>query len=395
MERRPLIIVGSGPAGCATALYLERLDPALARDVLVLDKAEHPREKVCAGGLIPHTLDCLRELDIPLAVPHVTVDDAEVLVPGARVAYRGRDLCRVIRRSAFDAHLAEVCRSRGIEVRGGERVVDVGRENGGVRVETDRGSYRADAVIGADGSGSIVRRKLLGGGTAHTGRAVMCDVPVRETSWSGHEERRYDFNFLPVAEKLRGYAWAFPCLIGGEPHVNIGVYSVHMEGAYLRDLLERETARLGTRVPRVQAFPIHWYRHGAPIAGPGAMLVGDAAGVDPLMGEGISFCFEYGRLAATALASRRPSAEAPFAAYQQAVRSSWMGRKLRRLGLATRLFYGPTRRVWFGVASRSRRAQEIGIRWYNGVDGVDRLSLWQGLRLLRRLGKHQQVAPAP
>ncbi len=53
MERRPIIIVGSGPAGAATALALHRLDPALAQEVLVLEKGHHPRPKVCAGGLIP------------------------------------------------------------------------------------------------------------------------------------------------------------------------------------------------------------------------------------------------------------------------------------------------------------------------------------------------------
>ena len=53
MERRPVIIVGSGPAGTATAIALHRRDPGLARDVLILEKARHPRPKVCAGGLIP------------------------------------------------------------------------------------------------------------------------------------------------------------------------------------------------------------------------------------------------------------------------------------------------------------------------------------------------------
>lgn len=384
MERRPLIVVGSGPAGTATALHLERIDRSLAREALLLDKARHPRDKVCAGGLIPHTLECLAELDVPLAVPNALVHDGLVLVPGARVEHRARDLCRVVRRHEFDALLAGACAARGVEVRGGERVVDVVREGGRVRVETERGSYLADAVVGADGSGSVVRRRLFPGGRAHTGRAIMCDVAVRETAWDGFEARRYEFDFLAVAEGLRGYAWAFPCLIEGEPHVNLGVYSVHMEGALLRRLLDRQAARIGASVGRVQAFPIHWYRDDAPLAGGGALLAGDAAGVDPLMGEGISFCFEYGRLAAEAVAATRRRRQ-DLADYQRAVRSSWMGRKLRRLGLATRLFYGSSQGIWFSLAARSRRAQQLGIRWYNGVDGVDRMSIWQGLRLLRRL----------
>ena len=73
-----VIIIGSGPAGTATALNLLRLDPSFARSILLLDKAVHPREKICAGGLIPHALDCLKALEIPLTVPHVQVNRARV-----------------------------------------------------------------------------------------------------------------------------------------------------------------------------------------------------------------------------------------------------------------------------------------------------------------------------
>jgi flavin-dependent dehydrogenase len=315
-------------------------------------------------------------------VPHAVVDYAEVLVPGATVHYRGHDLCRVIRRAEFDASLARACSERGVEIRGGDRVVDVRRENGHFRVDTESTSYRADVIVGADGSGSLVRRKLLGAGSSHTGRALMSDVPVAETNWSGRGGARYDFNFLAVADRLRGYSWAFPCVIDGVAHVNVGVYSVSMEGGYLTDLLHREADRLGARLGRIQAFPIHWYEARAPLGRDHALLVGDAAGVDPLMGEGISFCFEYGRMAAAAIEWRGGAARCDASAYERAVRGSWMGKKLRRLRLATRLFYGPAWRLCFGIAAHSRRAQDLGIRWYNGVDGVDRMSLRQGFRLL-------------
>ena len=38
--------------------------------------------------------------------------------------------------------------------------------------------------------------------------------------------------------------------------------------------------------------------------------------------------------------------------------------------------------LWFAIAGRSRRAQELGLRWYNGVDGWDQRSGWQALRAL-------------
>ena len=49
------------------------------------------------------------------------------------------------------------------------------------------------------------------------------------------------------------------------------------------------------------------------------------------------------------------------------VRRSPTGKKLRRLRLGAKLFYGPWGGFWFWVARQSPRAQRIGMNWYNGV----------------------------
>jgi flavin-dependent dehydrogenase len=383
VEDRPLIIVGSGPAGAAAALRLAQRDPALAGDTLVLEKARHPRDKVCAGGLIPHALQCLRDLGVELTVPHVVVDRAAVRTPSRELAYEGKELCRVVRRREFDASLAAAVRQRGVQLQENDKVVDVARDGGAIRVETEHRSYRAKIVIGADGSGSLVRRRLLGDTKAHTGRAVMCDIPVAALRWDGVTAQRYDFSFAPVAQGIRGYTWAFPCWINGVPHANVGAYAVDTTGAALTRWVEFELARLQIAVaPRFQAFPIHWYHQRAPLAAPGVALIGDAAGVDPLMGEGISFALEYGRRAADAAVVAFASGDFSLAAYERDVRASWLGKKLRRLNLAVRLFYGPTWPLWFALAGRSRRVRELGLRWYNGVDGWDQRSGWEAVRAL-------------
>ena len=383
MERRDVVIVGSGPAGAATALGLAARAPALAARSVLLEKARHPRDKTCAGGVIPKAVRLLESLDVPLTVPQARVDHAGVALPGGReLAIAGDDLCRVVRRRELDALLAWTARDRGVELREEERVTHMARDGAGVRVETSRRTYWTPVVVGADGSGSLVRRALIGA-SGITARAVMCDVPVAASSWTGYAARRYDFDFSACRTGLRGYRWAFPCLVDGVPHANVGVYALPpVDGTRLQAELAVELARLGAAPTPWKAFPIHAYVGRPRLAAAHAVLVGDAAGVDPLMGEGISFALEYGLLAAEALCRAHATGDWSFRDYARTVERGPLGRKLRRLGLATRLFYGPRHRLWFRLAAASRRAQAIGLAWYNGVDGWDRRSAFAALATL-------------
>jgi flavin-dependent dehydrogenase len=56
MERWDAIVVGAGPAGCAAAYDLA----GAGRAVVLLDDAEFPRHKACAGGLTRKSLRALR-----------------------------------------------------------------------------------------------------------------------------------------------------------------------------------------------------------------------------------------------------------------------------------------------------------------------------------------------
>ena len=54
-ETADVIVVGAGPAGAAAALRLAQA----GLDVLVLEKARFPREKVCGDGLTPRAVKAL------------------------------------------------------------------------------------------------------------------------------------------------------------------------------------------------------------------------------------------------------------------------------------------------------------------------------------------------
>jgi flavin-dependent dehydrogenase len=155
----------------------------------------------------------------------------------------------------------------------------------------------------------------------------------------------------------------------------------------MQEELRAELRHVGVERTDWKAFPIQTYAADTPLAAPNALLAGDAAGCDPLMGEGISFALEYGILAADAIAAAHASRDWGFAGYARSVHGGPLGRKLRRLALATRLFYGPRSRLWFRVAGASRRAQAIGLAWYNGGDGWDEKSAARALAALVGLGR--------
>lgn len=116
MESVDLVVIGAGPAGSAAAIRYLQLRPASR--VVVMDKAQFPRDKPCGDGLGP---DAVGEL--------VTLGAVEVLcgrVPVTSVVLQGPSGRRVtgspprpgfvVPRLELDAGLVTVARSMGAKI---------------------------------------------------------------------------------------------------------------------------------------------------------------------------------------------------------------------------------------------------------------------------------------
>ncbi len=381
-----VVIAGAGPAGMATALYLVKRRPALASRIVAIEKSAHPRFKVCAGGLIPKTMLALDELGIPLDVPAVEVIRGEAATPvgGVDLSRGGDVLATVIRRDQFDAMLARAASQAGVEIVQRNRVLDVARNSDCVRVTTEGGIFESQILVGADGSGSRVRRAVFGAGKETIGRALMTDIAVDPERTPEFAGKRYRFDFRCVSRGINGYSWSFPCLIDGRPNVNVGIYDqrprefAEKGGAQSRMIKELVAAfpdlpleGLERRATRWHSFPIRWFDAGDRYTSKRVVLAGDAAGVDPLMGEGISYAFEHGKLAANAICKFLDGDSGALQAYDRELHEGAVGKKLSKLAFAARHFYGPHSRLFFRLARISRTAQEIGVDWYNGARHLD------------------------
>lgn len=338
-EPRPLdvLIIGGGPAGVSTALHLLQLDSTWAGRMLLIEKQTHPRHKLCGGGLTYFGLRILQGLGfrLPLPIPQARVEDLRIRYKGWTVHARGYPLFVVYHRAELDSYLAQTARERGVELRQNERALSIQSGEGGVLVQTDRARYLARTVVGADGSKGLTRRVVCGArANSRVGRTLEVVLPAPETA--PHFSQAFAlFDFTPLARCLQGYAWDFPARIDGVPAFNRGVYDARFypsrPRAALPALLQGWLAKLEGQPPRLdpQGHPIHLFSPHNRFSAPRLLLVGDAAGADPLFGEGIAPALGYGSAAAQAIQDAFAQGDFSYRDYRRRLLASPVGRYLR------------------------------------------------------------------
>jgi flavin-dependent dehydrogenase len=167
--------------------------------------------------------------------------------------------------------------------------------------------------------------------------------PAASAGWShktaqiGNLRHKTDeayFDFFCVPSGIEGYTWDFPTQINGQPMRCWGIYDANLHPEQrkppLKETLAKEMARHGFNLDEfeLQGHPIRWYDPFSEISVPRVLLAGDAAGADPLFGEGISMALGYGALAAREIREAFERGNFSFRRYRRRVARSALGQTL-------------------------------------------------------------------
>jgi geranylgeranyl reductase family protein len=297
-----VLIVGGGPAGSSCAWKLR----GAGLDILILDKAPFPRDKICAGWITPAILEEL-ELD-----PH-DYRAGRVFQPitGFRTSCIGGPQVETrydapvsygIRRCEFDHYLLQ---------RSGARLA-LGQPFQGLRRDGDtwivNESIRASLVIGAGGHFCPVAR------FATEKRSDDAVVLAQEIEFEMSPEQLASCRVegetpeLFFCDDLQGYGWCFRK--GNYLNIGLGRENEQHLSAHVERFCDylKQAGRIPSDVP--SKFHGHAYRlhQHAPRrqTEDRLLLIGDAAGLAyPQSGEGIRPAIESGLMAADAILQYR------------------------------------------------------------------------------------------
>jgi geranylgeranyl reductase family protein len=309
VKRYDVIVAGAGPAGAAAGAVLA----GQGLSVALVDRATHPRPKLCGGLLTAKSVEALARIfglspaDLAQRGGLFHETPQYLFLHENRELLRGAaaEPFRFVDRTAFDALLLGVAVARGAEHLPGRAVESCDPATGLVRL---RGGEELCArfVIGADGANSATRRALAVDRMAwrrDLASAIEVELPVG--GGPGQFPRAVSVPELHVgglSVPQAGYGWVFPGPNG--PKVGIcGLVRPDREGRDFGAIMLRFLRLLG--VPEAEGVALHGHPlpYGNALARPSSgrlLLAGDAGGfVEPLFGEGIFYALATGAHAAS------------------------------------------------------------------------------------------------
>lgn len=349
-----VVIVGAGPGGASTAYHMA----TLGLNVIVIDKATFPRDKVCGDGLTPAAVSEIQLMGVDTS-GWMRNRGLRVIGGGntcffewpEQASLPGYGMARM--RSELDHDLIRRAVESGAQLLENHQATEAVRSNTGritgIRARVGRGASAREVTITArlvvDAAGVSARlatslgiekksNRPLGVAARTYFRSPRSNEPWMESHlelWSGKPGE---------SELLPGYGWVFPL---GNGLVNVGLGSVSSDakatalpykqvfGKWVENLPAEWGFTPENQVGPLRSAALPMSLNRTPHYTNGIALVGDAGGmVSPFNGEGIAPAMKSGRLLAQAAASAfgresESSFDLAMSAYPEQVRQVYGG----------------------------------------------------------------------
>ena len=336
--RPEILVIGAGPGGSAAAWALAQS----GHDVLLIDRADFPREKTCGDGLPPMAVGTLREMGLlPLveAAGAKRIDYVQLTGPfGQSIRVRFDEYmgtgtyALVLPRVRLDDVVRRFAIEGGAEYLGQTRVdalemetdaitkINATTPDGPIIIKPQHTIIAVGANMGfLRKAGFLTEKPVL----IRAARAYYDNLPQPTDT--------YEFYWDP--QLMPGYGWIFPTG-GGRANIGVGVIpSFYATKQSTKALVEGFVARrMKGRLRGVElASPIRGYPlridfTKQQVAGRNWILIGEAAGlVNPVSGEGIDLALESGLIAADTMDMALRRNERDLSRYRYAVKHRFQG----------------------------------------------------------------------
>jgi len=296
MKRVDILIIGGGPAGSTLARSLSGTGLTIA----IMDKAEFPRQKVCAGWVTPAVM---QELQIDLSdyargrvlQAIYGFEISQMGQQAVRSHYQGDPVSYGIRRIEFDDYLL---RRSGADLLLGQDFQKMERVDDGWCVND---AIEARLVVGAGGHFCPVARAIGAKGVSELSVAAQ-EIEFEMTATQKNNcQLKGETPELFFTPDLKGYGWVFRK--GDYLNIGLGREDKHKLSSHVQAFYQllKQQGKIPQDTP--EKFSGHAYllyphaiRH---IVDDSVILIGDAAGLAyPQSGEGIRPAVESAMLAA-------------------------------------------------------------------------------------------------
>lgn len=286
-----IAVIGAGPAG---ALFSKNLAEK-GKKVLLFDHRA-PWEKPC-GGILGLDIDRshIDKKDYPYPINYCS--HSFIVSPQKKEIEKHIRTLPVVSRHDLSTYTLKKAEKAGV-LFFKDRVISMKKINSTWHIATARNTKKAGILVGADGALSITRKTLMG------------EIPKKHMFLTCG----YFMKNIPkdqVIVKLLdicGYLWVVSC----STHTSVGILAQYgtLSGRGLFKKLDRFLANRFPSAEKIKPYsallpsaqdPSFFDQ---PVCGADWMLLGDAAGhVEPILGEGLYFAMESGRLGAEAVLS--------------------------------------------------------------------------------------------